>query len=36
MGQIAETQDWANLKKYQNENAILTSLKPKQKRIVLM
>lgn len=36
MGQIAEAQDWANLKKYQNENAILTPLKPKQKRIVLM
>lgn len=36
MGQIAEAQDWANLKKYQHENAILTPLKPNQKRIVLM
>jgi lysophospholipase L1-like esterase len=36
MAQIVKAQDWANLKKYQNENAILTPLKPKQKRIVLM
>ncbi|WP_310378097.1 SGNH/GDSL hydrolase family protein [Flavobacterium sp.] len=36
MVQNAKTQDWANLKKYQNENAILKSLKPEPKRIVLM
>lgn len=36
MVQNVKTQDWANLKKYQNENAILKSLKPEPKRIVLM
>lgn len=36
MAQNAEAQDWANLNKYQNENASLSSLKPGQKRIVFM
>jgi len=36
MGQNAEAQDWANLNKYQNENATLQLLTPGQKRIVFM
>jgi len=36
MGQNAEAQDWANLNKYQNENATLQPLTPGQKRIVFM
>ncbi|MCI4442948.1 MAG: SGNH/GDSL hydrolase family protein [Lentimicrobium sp.] len=36
MGQNAEAQDWANLNKYQNENAALQPLKPGQKRVVFM
>lgn len=36
MGQNAEAQDWANLNKYQNENATLQPLKPGQKRTVFM
>ena len=36
MAQNAEAQDWANLKKYQNQNAALQPLKPGQKRIVFM
>jgi len=31
-----QAQDWANLKKYQNENAALPTAKPKQKRAVFM
>jgi lysophospholipase L1-like esterase len=36
MGQNAEAQDWANLNKYQNENAALPLLTTEQKRIVFM
>ena len=36
MGQKTEAQDWANLSKYQNENATLLPLTPEQKRIVFM
>ena len=36
MAQNAEAQDWANLNKYQNENAILPPLTSGQKRIVFM
>jgi len=36
MGQNTEAQDWANLNKYQNENATLQLLTPGQKRIVFM
>ncbi|WP_395050263.1 SGNH/GDSL hydrolase family protein, partial [Flavobacterium sp.] len=36
MGQNTEAQDWANLNKYQNENATLQPLTPEQKRIVFM
>ena len=36
MSQNAEAQDWANLKKYQNENATIKPLVPGQKRIVFM
>lgn len=36
MAQNTEAQDWANLNKYQNENANLQPLEPGQKRIVFM
>jgi len=36
MAQNAEAQDWANLNKYQNENAALPTLTSGQKRIVFM
>lgn len=36
MGQNAEAQDWANLNRYQNENAALQPLTPGQKRAVFM
>jgi lysophospholipase L1-like esterase len=36
MSQNAEAQDWANLKKYQNENAIVKPFVPGQKRTVFM
>ena len=36
MGQNTEAQDWANLNKYQNENATLHPLTAGQKRIVFM
>lgn len=36
MAQNTEAQDWANLNKYQNENATLQPLAPGQKRIVFM
>jgi lysophospholipase L1-like esterase len=36
MAQNTEAQDWANLKKYKNENASLLPLTPGQKRIVFM
>ena len=36
MAQNAEAQDWANLNKYQNENATLPVLTSGQKRIVFM
>jgi lysophospholipase L1-like esterase len=36
MGGKMQAQDWANLNKYQNENAKLQALEPGQKRIVFM
>lgn len=36
MGGKMQAQDWANLNKYQNENAKLKPLEPGQKRIVFM
>jgi lysophospholipase L1-like esterase len=36
MGGKIQAQDWANLNKYQNENAALKPLEPGQKRIVFM
>ena len=36
MGGKSQAQDWANLNKYQNENAALKPLEPGQKRIVFM
>jgi lysophospholipase L1-like esterase len=36
MGGKMQAQDWANLNKYQNENATLNPLEPGQKRIVFM
>jgi len=36
MGQNAEAQDWANLNRYQNENATLPPLTPGQKRAIFM
>jgi lysophospholipase L1-like esterase len=36
MGGQIQAQDWANLNKYQNENAVLQPLKPGQKRTVFM
>ncbi len=36
MGKTAEAQDWANLNRYQNENAIIQPLTSGQKRIVFM
>ena len=36
MGEKTQAQDWANLNKYQTENASIKPLEPGQKRIVLM
>jgi len=36
MGGKIQAQDWANLNKYQNENATLKPLEPRQKRTVFM
>lgn len=36
MGGKIQAQDWANLKKYQNQNATLQPIKPGQKRTVFM
>jgi len=36
MGGKMQAQDWANLKKYQNENTTLQTLEPGQKKIVFM
>jgi lysophospholipase L1-like esterase len=36
MGGKIQAQDWANLKKYQNQNATLQPIKPGQKRAVFM
>lgn len=36
MGEQLQAQDWANLNKYQNENAVLQPLNPGQKRTVFM
>ncbi|NDP26354.1 MAG: acylhydrolase [Flavobacterium sp.] len=36
MAEQIQAQDWANLNKYQNENATLQPVKPGQKRIVFM
>ena len=36
MGGKMQAQDWANLNKYQNENAKIQTLEPGQKRIVFM
>ncbi|WP_290866440.1 SGNH/GDSL hydrolase family protein [Flavobacterium sp.] len=36
MGGKIQAQDWANLNKYQNQNATLKPVEPKQKRIVFM
>ena len=36
MGGKMQAQDWANLNKYQNQNASLKPVEPKQKRIVFM
>jgi hypothetical protein len=36
MGQKTKAQDWANLNKYQNENATLAIAEPGKNRIVFM
>ncbi|MBX9807103.1 MAG: acylhydrolase, partial [Flavobacteriaceae bacterium] len=36
MGEQIQAQDWANLNKYQNENAALKPLEPGQKRAIFM